>query len=336
MTIVRGISCLLCASCFVACSDDGVAGDGQDATAPSTTVSSTDATGSEDTSDTPTSMTGSESPSATQDGSGSEDPSGDPSTTDDPGDTSQSTTDTEGPGPFALPPPDGGLDYQLGGAYTPPAGVTIVSRDRNASPEPGIYNICYINGFQAQPDEEDFWLNEHPDLVLRDGNGDPVIDQDWDEMLLDTSTPEKREALAEIVGGWIAQCGMDGFDAIEIDNLDSYSRSQDLLTQDNAVDFMVLLSAAAHDGGLAIAQKNSTELVPRKDEMGTDFVVAEECNTYSECGDYIDGYGDAVLMIEYQQNDFDTGCTEYPGYSIVLRDVDLVPEGDGGYVYDNC
>lgn len=336
MTIARGISCLLCASLLVACSDDGAADGGQD-TSASTTVTST-TMGSEATSDTPTTMTGSESPSTTLDTGGSEDPTADPSSsvTADSGDTGQSTTDTDGPGPFALPPPDGGLDYQLGGAYPPPDGVTIVSRDRNASPEPGIYNICYINGFQAQPDEEDFWLNDHPDLVLRDGNGDPVIDQDWDEMLLDTSTPEKREALAEIVGGWITQCGADGFDAIEIDNLDSYSRSQDLLTQDNAVDFMVLLSASAHDGGLAIAQKNSTELVPRKDEMGTDFVVAEECNTYSECGDYIDGYGDAVLMIEYQQGDFDTGCTDYPGYSIVLRDVDLVPMGDGGYVYQSC
>jgi hypothetical protein len=324
---------LLAMTLLLACGggdDDGA----QDGTSPSTgapTTTATTADGSESTSDT-SAMTGNESPATSVDTSGSEDPSGSP--TSDP--TNTTTTETDGPGPLALPPPDGGLDYQLGGEYPPPDGVTIVSRDRNASPEPGIYNICYINGFQAQPDENDFWLSDHPDLVLRDGNGDPVIDQDWDEMLLDTSTAEKRMGLAEIMGEWIAKCGSDGFDAIEIDNLDSYSRSQDLLTQDNAVDYMVLLSAAAHDAGLAIAQKNSTELVPRKDEMGTDFVVAEECNTYNECGDYIDGYGDAVLMVEYQQGDFTTGCSSYPGYSIVLRDVDLVTPSDNGYVYDAC
>lgn len=240
------------------------------------------------------------------------------------------------PPPMALPPVNAGLDYQLGGAYPPPAGVEIVSRDRNASPEPGLYNICYVNGFQTQPDEEEWWLSEHPDLILRDENGDPVIDPDWDEMLLDISTPEKRAALAEIVGGWITDCGTDGFDAIEIDNLDTYSRSEGLLTQDHAVAFMSLLSQIAHDGGMAIAQKNSAEIVERRDELGTDFVVAEECNRWDECQVYTDVYGDAVLVIEYRLEDFEVGCAEFPGLSIVLRDLDLVPEGDPSYVFDGC
>ena len=242
----------------------------------------------------------------------------------------------EPPGQVALPPVDAGLDYQLGGAYPPPAGVGIVSRDRNDPAAEGLYNLCYVNGFQAQPDEEAFWLNEHPDLVLRDENGDPVIDADWDEMLLDVGTPEKREALAAIVGEWIAGCAADGYDAVEIDNLDSYSRSQGLLEQDHAVAFMALLSAAAHAGGLAIAQKNSTELVAQRRAMGTDFVVAEECNAYAECGDYIDEYGDAVLMVEYSVADFDSGCAAYPGWSIVLRDLDLTTPSSGSYVYDGC
>jgi hypothetical protein len=88
---------------------------------------------------------------------------------------------------------------------------------------------------------------------------------------------------------------------------------------------------------MAIAQKNSTELVPRKDEMGTDFVVAEECSRYDECADYIDGYGEAVLMIEYRQQDFDQGCADYGTMSIVLRDVNLVtPDEVDVYVYQAC
>jgi hypothetical protein len=259
---------------------------------------------------------------------------GSPSTGDDDGDD-VAAPDAR-PGEFALPPDDGSLDYQLGGAYDPPAGVTIVSRDRNAAPAAGLYNICYVNGFQIQPDEEALWLDEHPDLILRDGNGDPVIDADWNEMLIDVGTEAKRTAVAEIVGGWIAACGSDGFDAVEIDNLDSYSRSGGLLTEDNAVAAVRLFADAAHAADMAIAQKNSAEIVGRQAEMATDFVVSEECNHYSECDTYTGAYGTHVLMIEYEQGDFDTGCAAYGAYSIVLRDRNLVTPGDGAYVYDGC
>jgi hypothetical protein len=235
-----------------------------------------------------------------------------------------------------LPPVGGKLDYQLGGAYTPPAGVSIVSRDRTASSASGVYNICYVNGFQIQPDEESFWQNQHPDLILKDGNGKPVVDADWDEMLIDVSTPAKQTAVAAIVGGWINGCAAAGFDAIEIDNLDSYARSGGRLTEDNAVATMALLSQTAHARGLAIAQKNSSELVARKAAMGTDFVVAEECNRYSECDVYRGAYGDHVLVIEYRSQDFSTGCSQYPTLSIVLRDLNLVMPTQNGYVYDGC
>ena len=105
-----------------------------------------------------------------------------------------------------LPPTNARFDYQLGGPYTPPGDVQIVSRDRNATPAAGAYNICYVNGFQIQPDEESTWLSEHPDLILRDANGNPVIDADWDEMLIDISTPAKRTAVAAVVGAWIEGC----------------------------------------------------------------------------------------------------------------------------------
>lgn len=240
-----------------------------------------------------------------------------------------------GSGALALPPVDAMLDYQLGGAYPLPTGVTIVSRDRTATPA-GVYDVCYVNGFQIQPDEEAFWTTEHPDLILRDASGDPVIDADWDEMLIDVGTPEKRAAVAAIVGGWIDGCADAGFDAIEIDNLDSFSRSGGRLDEDDAVAAMRLFADRAHARGLAIAQKNSAELVPRRAEMGTDFVVAEECNRYSECDVYTAAYGDHVLVIEYRRADFDAGCAAFPGLSIVLRDRDLVTPSQPGYVYDGC
>lgn len=235
-----------------------------------------------------------------------------------------------------LPPINARFDYQLGGAYMPPGGVDIVSRDRKAKPVSGAYSICYVNGFQIQPSEERTWLDKYPDLVLRDAGGDPVIDADWDEMLIDISTPAKRAAVAEIVGEWIEGCATSGFDALEIDNLDTYSRSGGRLTKQNAIDMMRMFSDIAHAHGLAAAQKNSVELVDKKAEMGTDFVVAEECNRYSECGKYTAAYGDHVVVIEYRQTDFDKGCSAFPNLSIVLRDRNLVTPGKSGYVFEDC
>lgn len=237
---------------------------------------------------------------------------------------------------FALPPDDAGFDYQLGGAYEPPAGVDIVARDRTASPAPGMYSICYVNGFQIQPDEESFWAEEHPDLVLRDDAGEVVVDEEWDEMLIDVGTPDKRAAVAEIVGGWIAGCAADGFDAVEIDNLDSFDRSGGRLDEDDAVATMRLFSEAAHAANLAIAQKNAADLASCRSGMATDFAIVEECNGQSECGVYVDAYDGHVLVIEYAPDDFETGCALFPELSIVLRDYDLVTPSQDGYVFDSC
>lgn len=235
-----------------------------------------------------------------------------------------------------LPPLDAGFDYQLGGAYPPPKGVAVVSRDRTEAPAPGLYNICYVNGFQIQPEEGAWWTAHHPDLILRGRDGKPVVDPDWDETMLAPTTPERRTELADVIGGWIAKCAADGFDAIEIDNLDTFTRSHGLISEGDAVAQMRLFADAAHAAGLPIAQKNAAEIVGRAGEMGTDFAVAEECDRYHECDAYTAGYGDRVLVIEYRRRDFDAGCAAYPNLSIVLRDLDLVPRGEKGYVFDTC
>jgi Glycoside-hydrolase family GH114 len=235
-----------------------------------------------------------------------------------------------------LPPANAGFDYQLGGGYAPPDGVTVVSRDRTDMPAPGLFNICYINGFQIQSEDVDWWKANHPDLMLRDKAGKLVIDPDWDEIMLAPTTEQRRAELAEVIGGWIAGCAADGFDAVEIDNLDTFTRSHGLITEDDAVAQIRLFADAAHAQGLAIAQKNSAEIVGRRDEMGTDFAVAEECDRYSECDAYTGAYGDHVLVIEYRRKDFDKGCAAYPQLSIVLRDLDLVTPTDKGYVYAAC
>ncbi|GGO52053.1 endo alpha-1,4 polygalactosaminidase [Streptomyces lasiicapitis] len=235
------------------------------------------------------------------------------------------------------PSPDTAFDYQLGGAYPPPDGVRAVSRDRSAKPVPGRYNICYVNAFQAQPGKEAaaWWEDKHPGLILRDDDGDPVIDEDWDEPLLDISTAAKREELLGVVGRWMDDCARDGFDAIEPDNLDSYARSDGRLDPADATAFARLLVRRAHEQGLAIAQKNTAELLGKR--IGFDFAVVEECGQYDECGAFSSAYERRVFDIEYEKKGYDAACRRWGGkLSIVLRDRDVRAAGERGYVYRRC
>ncbi|MET7358856.1 endo alpha-1,4 polygalactosaminidase [Streptomyces sp. NPDC005562] len=242
-------------------------------------------------------------------------------------------------GDVRQPPVDARFDYQLGGAYPPPAKVRAVSRDRAAEPAAGRYNICYVNAFQAQPGKKAarWWQREHPGLLLRDDAGRTVVDEDWREPLLDISTAKKRAALAEIVGKWIDGCATAGYDAVEPDNLDSYERSDGLLTPDDAAAFARLLARRAHDQGLAVAQKNTTDLLDRRERIGFDFAVTEECAHYKECPDFASAYDGKVFDIEYVAKDFDAACRTWgKKLSITLRDRDVRPAGEDGHVYRHC
>ena len=225
---------------------------------------------------------------------------------------------------LALPPVGTDVDYQLGGVTRAPEHVGIVVRDRSAHPQPGRYNVCYVNGFQTQADERTFW-RAHWSLVLKDG-GQPVVDKAWGEWLLDVRTPERRRALATIVGRWVSRCAADDFEAVEFDNLDSWSRSHGLIRPVQAKAFAALLVRRAHRAGLAAAQKNWAEWDGRS--VGYDFAIAEECGRWRECQSYVDHYGRHVLVIEYRAVDFDWTCAHYgPRLSVVLRDRALTPGG---------
>ncbi len=249
--------------------------------------------------------------------------------------------------PAAAPSTDGGFpaslvfDYQLGGGYAPAAGVGGVVRDSTDVAEPGMYSICYVNGFQSQPADRDSWLAE-PDLVLIGDDGHPLVDDNWpDELIFDISTDDRRERIAARVGESVAVCGRNGFSAVEIDNLDSYTRSDGRLTEDDAIALATLYVQAAHDAGLLIGQKNAAEMGPRgRDEAGFDFAVAEECVAFEECSAYRDVYGDAVVDIEYTDDlpsGFDAACAvDDRPHSTILRDRDLVPADDADHAFQAC
>ncbi|RKR76245.1 endo alpha-1,4 polygalactosaminidase [Frondihabitans australicus] len=236
-----------------------------------------------------------------------------------------------------LPPTTGAADYQLGGAYTPPKGVTVVTRDSTSKPAKGVYSICYVNGFQTQPDVK--WPS---DLILHAASGAPLVDPGWpDEHIIDISTAAKRTAAAKIIAKSTDLCARKGFSAVEFDNLDSYTRSKKQLTLDDAIAFAKLLVAEAHDRDLAAGQKNTDQLGSRgKTQIGYDFAVSEECDTFDECDQYTRVYGKHVIDIEYTDDlrgTFAQVCArKHTPPMTELRDRDLTTPGSKDYVYRSC
>ncbi|WP_460752727.1 endo alpha-1,4 polygalactosaminidase [Myceligenerans cantabricum] len=260
--------------------------------------------------------------------------------------------------PAALPPTGGSFDYQLGAAYVPDGGLDVVVRDATADPLPGAYNVCYVNGFQTQPGEADLWTGRNEDLLLHDADGRLVIDPDWpDEFVLDPSTQQRRDGIVAVLGPVITGCADDGFDAVEIDNLDTFTRYDDpatgLVERAGALALAAAYAEVAHEAGLAVAQKNTAELEGDGAGLGFDFAVAEECGAvsadardedpgtdYSECGVYREAYGDHVLQVEYTDHlpvPFDALCDDPDRAPLtVLRDRDLVGPGDPDHALERC
>ncbi|WP_136684241.1 endo alpha-1,4 polygalactosaminidase [Falsirhodobacter xinxiangensis] len=238
-------------------------------------------------------------------------------------------------------PPEGGVDYQLGGGYPPDPRVAIVVRDSTDAPSPGHYNICYVNGFQTQPGALDWWLTHHPQSVLR-ADGKPVADPGWpDEYALDTTTAAARAGIVEAVGMAIRRCAEAGFDAVEFDNLDSWTRFNGLSLDGNLA-LASQLVAVAHDLKLAAGQKNAPDLAAHGPAAGFDFVISEECAVWDGCGSYRAHYGDRHIDVEYDDAPkdglpFDQLCAlpDQPRRT-VLRDRLLLRRGEPGYVFNLC
>ncbi|MCR2825807.1 endo alpha-1,4 polygalactosaminidase [Microbacterium sp. zg.Y909] len=272
----------------------------------------------------------------------------------------------------AMPPATGGFSYQLGGIYAPEDGVRVVSRDRTAPPAgEEFYNVCYVNLLQTQPDPSDgaatsygttqWWIDNHPDLLLRATDGALVVDGEWNEALFDVRTPAQRERLLDVQREWFQGCADAGYQAIEPDNLDAAGRSAGLLSFAQTREYLKLVVPTVHDLGLAIAQKNASgspdgygltgrTFVDTTDPVqGFDFAIAEECAAHSECDAYTDVYGALVFEIEYtdadpvqQRNGVSRTAFEWichddgPERSIILRDRGLQPQGAPGHVHREC
>jgi hypothetical protein len=234
---------------------------------------------------------------------------------------------------IAPPPPGAAFDYQLGGAYAPPDGVQVIVRDSTAAPT-GRYDVCYVNGFQTQPQDARAWRTEAPQLLVRRA-GKPYRDPGWPgEYLLDVSTVAKRRAILDRVAPTIRLCAAKGFDAVEIDNLDSWTRAHGAFGIAGAVAMARSYARLAHRLGLAIGQKNAAGHSARmKRQVGFDFAISEECLQYRECGDYLAAYGQRTYDIEYRG--LDCAAARRPE-AVILRDRELRTPRSPAYVRRAC
>lgn len=252
-------------------------------------------------------------------------------------------------GAYETPPPNAGFDYQIGGDYPLPDGVSVVSRDwfSGRPAAAGNYSICYVNGFQTQanepgtdrPDELSNWPRK---LVLKRLGDDPH----WGgEYLVDIGSRGKRKRAARWVGRMIRGCADAGYDAVEFDNLDSWTRFRGTplagrvpFGKRQALDYAGLLADRAHSLDLAVGQKNTAELSKAEaGEAGFDFAIAEECGRWRECNRYRRVYGDEVVAIEYRRSDFRRACsTAGDEIAIVLRDKQVSTPSKRRYVFDAC
>jgi hypothetical protein len=99
-----------------------------------------------------------------------------------------------------------------------------------------------------------------------------------------------------------------------------------LVTRADAKAYAALLVKKAHGHDLAVAQKNWAEWDGTA--VGFDFVVAEQCAQYRECGSYVASYGRHVLDVEYGDKAFHRACRNWSHrIAVVRRDVDLTRHG---------
>jgi hypothetical protein len=188
--------------------------------------------------------------------------------------------------------------WQLTGAINTSYNVALYDIDLFETPvetiqalhDAGRKVLCYFSAGSSEDWREDY------DRFLSTDKGNKV--DGWaGERWLDT----RSENVREIMRVRLDLAANKGCDGVEADNVDAYANGSGFaLTQATQLDYDRFLAQEAHARNLAIALKNSPELV---DDLGADFdlVVNEQCHQYDECDAY-DAFiasGKPVLNAEY-------------------------------------
>ena len=236
------------------------------------------------------------------------------------------------------PPPGVGFDYQLGGDYPLAEGIELVVRQwSDGEADVDAYSVCYVNAFQteAEPGHPDNELNWPQGLVWREGE-----DPNWPgEHPININTNRQRRIAVEFIVHRFQECVTRGFDAVELDNLDTFTRYPDApFNRDDAIAYARLLVEEATDLGLAVGQKNTPELLDvARTEIGFGFAIVEECGETDECQAFVDTFEGRVYAVEYTDAGFATACAEIGDVAgVVQRDLQLATPDSPDHVFATC
>ena len=235
-----------------------------------------------------------------------------------------------GAGSLEKIPPGTSWQWQLTGALDSSLAVKVYDIDLydndaaavSALHAKGITVICYMSVGSYEdwrPDAADF-----PKAVLgKDYPGWPG------EKFLDIRA---LDTLGPIMAKRLDLCASKGFDGIEPDNMDVFEGGSSgtgfPLTEADGVAYAQWLTTEAHQRGLSIGQKNTSELASKLATV-MDWALTEDCFDGNWCADmqpYID-HGKAVLMSEYTDTgvNFGNACTwaKAHQFSAILKGRDL-------------
>ena len=172
--------------------------------------------------------------------------------------------------------------------------TTLNTAAVNAVHAAGGHAICYVSAGTWENWRVD--ASQFPASVQGSKNGWPG------ERWLDV---RNTGVLLPIMDARAAKCAQAGFDGIEWDNVDGYSnRTGFPLTANDQLNYDESLANIAHKYGMTVALKNDVEQVPT---LATffDYAVNEQCQQYSECGNYTTYFianGKATFQVEYKLN----------------------------------
>jgi hypothetical protein len=136
--------------------------------------------------------------------------------------------------------------------------------------------VCYVDVGTAESFRPDY--SSFPKSVLGRSNG-------WrGERWLDIR--RRTDAIEPIMAARFRMCAEKGFDAVEPDNIEAFSNKSGFsIGPAEQLSFNLWVADTVHRLGMAVLQKNDGEQAAAM-EPRFDGVLTEQCNEYSECGDY--------------------------------------------------
>src|SRR5436190_7457997 len=196
------------------------------------------------------------------------------------------------------------IDFQTDGACT---GGTITQENGAAVAAihtRGAKAICYIDAGGAESFRPDF--PQYDAFNTNCGGclfGKPIGGFRNEFWLNINNDRGQRDFILGRIGARLDRCVANGFDGVEMDVVDAWSNNTGLtISPDTQLLFNTALANLAHSKGLTVALKNDVEQVPDLAPY-FDYAINEQCQQYSECGNYSTYFAPAnkaVFQVEYK------------------------------------